>query len=58
MPGAVILEHPVWLMEGKQYQQARDARPRTETHYITLLKPELMLVCNNEAFLTEILVTK
>jgi hypothetical protein len=55
IPGAVIMERPVWLMEGKQYQQARDARPRTETHYVAFLKPDLMLVCNDKEFLTEIL---
>ena len=55
LPSAVMKERVVWLLEGKQYQQARDARPRTETHYLALVKPELMLVCNDKDFLTEIL---
>jgi hypothetical protein len=53
--GIVVQEHPVWMMEGKLYDQARDARPTTDMQYLTLLKPDVLLACNNKDFLTTML---
>jgi hypothetical protein len=50
-----ILGKKVWLFEGKDYEQAADAEPRTDTYLITLLETDVMLVCNNRDFFSSVI---
>ncbi len=50
-----IAGHRSWLAEGKQYEQGRGATPRTDTFFLTLLKPDLLLACNNREFFSSVL---
>ncbi len=54
-PTTSILGQPVWLAEGKEYVQARNARPTTDTYLMALPKPDLVIACNDRNFLTQVL---
>ena len=50
VPEISIFGKRVWLMQGKLYEQARDATPRTDTYLFTLLKEDTILACNDRNF--------
>jgi hypothetical protein len=56
-PDTTIAAHQVWTATGKQYSQARDATPRSETYLMTLLNPDLLLACNNRDFFSSVVAS-
>jgi hypothetical protein len=54
VPETTIFGKRVWLMQGKQYEQARDATPKIDTYLFTLLKADTILACNDRDFFESI----
>ena len=50
-----ILGHATWVFQGRDYYQARDAKPTWDTYHLSLLNPDLMIVCNDRDFYATIL---
>jgi hypothetical protein len=48
-PEDSILGHPVWTSLGSESDT-----PDSETYFVSLLKPDLMMVCNNRDFFQEL----
>lgn len=55
LPDTTIAGHQVWKATGRQFAQGRDATPRSETYLMALLRPDLILACNNADFFSSIL---
>jgi hypothetical protein len=46
-PDESLMGHPMWVSKGSQ-----NDRPETDTYLVAILKPDLLIVCNNRDFLT------